>query len=329
MNKTILTAGLLGLLITGCSTTKPALERIAVMPSGGPGGKLGHIDVSEKNQMLFMGNKMNKTLDVFDLKKRKCVQQLPEQQGCSGISYSPIGDHPIVGKGNMFCTFKFDGEKYVPAKNLEGKGCSKVSYSFYDHNFYGQKKVDNGAYLTVFDSKTLEHLHDIKVPDGHYTNLAMSQDKPRMYMSGKGKIIVIDTDKKEVINTFPITKAKVNKAAVVDDQNERLLIVCRQPPTLIAMDANTGEEIATVPIKGDMDDLTFDAKRRRAYIPCGKGSICVVQQLDADHYELLEEIPTGLRTRTDFYSPGLDLYFVSAERKDDMTAPEVWIYQPH
>jgi hypothetical protein len=308
------------------------MERIAVIATNGPSGKLGHLDINEDKQLLFMGNKMNKSLDIIDIQAGKLLQQMPGQEGCSGVAYSPTGDHVIVGNGlgdrSSFCIFGNEEGEYTLADRKALVGSSKVRYSYYDHNFYGQKRIGEKAYITVYDSKTLEHIKDIKVPDQHYTNLYMAQEKPLLYMSAAEQICVINTDTSELVATFPITFAKLNKAVALDEKNNRLMIGCRKPATLIVMDSETGREITSVPIKGDLDDITFDAKRKRIYAPCGEGFISVVQQIDADHYELIENIPTANRARTDLYSPGLDLYFIGVEQNETMASPEVWVYKP-
>lgn len=57
---------------------------------------------------------------------------------------------------------------------------------------------------------------------------------------------------------------------------------------MIAMDSNSGKEIAALPTVEGMDGVYFDARRRRIYISGGRdlgaGSVFVYQQKDPDHY---------------------------------------------
>ena len=61
------------------------------------------------------------------------------------------------------------------------------------------------------------------------------------------------------------------------------------------MDSDTGKIVASVPIPGDVDDLSFDPARKRIYASCGDGAIAVIRQVDADRYESLATITTVKR----------------------------------
>src|SRR5439155_2659293 len=120
--------------------------------------------------------------------------------------------------------------------------------------------------------------------------------RPRMYVNAKsGLVVAIDTDKDEVIGRFPVAPAGVNAAVAIDEPNHRLFIGCRKNPSLVVMDSDTGRILASVPIPGDVDDLSFDSRRKRIYASCGEGAIAVVRQLDGDRYESLATIKTVRR----------------------------------
>ena len=117
--------------------------------------------------------------------------------------------------------------------------------------------------------------------------------RPRMYVNAKeGRVVVIDTEKDEVIGRFPVAPAGVNAAVAIDEPNHRLFIGCRKNPALVVMDSDTGKIVASVPIPGDVDDLSFDARRKRIFASCGEGAIAVIRQIDADRYESLGTIAT-------------------------------------
>src|SRR5206468_3645592 len=117
--------------------------------------------------------------------------------------------------------------------------------------------------------------------------------RPRLYLNAKeGHVVVIDTEKDRVIDRFPVAPAGANAAIAIDEPNHRLFIGCRKSPALVIMDSDKGRIVASVPIPGDVDDLSFDARRGRIYASCGDGAIAVIAQRDADHYESLATITT-------------------------------------
>ena len=54
----------------------------------------------------------------------------------------------------------------------------------------------------------------------------------------------------------------------------------------------TGAAIARLPCVLGVDDLWFDATRKRIYAP-GSGAIDVFQEIDADHYAAIAHVPVG------------------------------------
>src|SRR5204863_1632673 len=106
------------------------------------------------------------------------------------------------------------------------------------------------------------------------------------------QIIVIDSDKHEVVKSYPLKMAAANFALALDETNHRLFIGCRKKPMVVVMDSETGAEVAGVAIPADTDDVFYDAKRKRIYASCGEGYLAVIRQSDADHYELQEKVAT-------------------------------------
>ena len=84
--------------------------------------------------------------------------------------------------------------------------------------------------------------------------------RPRMYANAKNEgVIAIDTEQDKIIGRFPVAPAGVNAAMAIDEPNHRLFIGCRKNPSLVVIDSDTGKIVASVPIPGDVDDLSFDA----------------------------------------------------------------------
>jgi len=93
------------------------------------------------------------------------------------------------------------------------------------------------------------------------------------------------------------------------------------------MDSETGAEIASVAIPADNDDVFYDAKRKRIYVSCGEGYIAVIRQVDADHYELLEKLPTIKDARTCCFDPDSGRLYLAVPRQPGKAGPEIWVYQ--
>ena len=96
----------------------------------------------------------------------------------------------------------------------------------------------------------------------------------------------------------------------IDGEAHRLLVVFRNPPTLMALSSQDGHVAAKVETCGDADDVFFDRKRRRVYVSCGAGAVDVLEP-DEQGYRRLAHVPTVSGARTSLFVPELDRLFVA------------------
>jgi hypothetical protein len=156
--------------------------------------------------------------------------------------------------------------------------------------------------------------------------------RPRMYINAKseGVAAAIDSDNDRIIDRFKVAPAGVNAAVAIDEPNRRLFVGCRKNPSLVVMDSDAGKIVDSVPIPGEVDDLSCDARRRQIYASRGEGEIAVIRQIDADRYECLATIPTVKGARTSIFNTDDGHLYLAVPRRADRPGhkdPEVWIFQ--
>ena len=310
------------------AVAEPPLQRVRTIALKGPAGGLDHLALDSKRERLFVANTVNGSLDVVDLKAGKLFKQISGQERIRGVDYSPEADRVFVGNGTGGVCNTFDGDKYELLKSVPlGIDADNVRYNPRTQRIY-VVHADNE--LSVIDAKDYTLRSPIALPKS-LGAFRLEVGRPRMYVNAKeGEVVVIDTDRDAVIGRFPVAPAGVNAAVAIDELNRRLFIGCRKDPSLLVMDSDTGKIMATVPIPGDVDDLSFDARRGRIYASCGVGAIAVIHQIDADRYESLATIPTVAGARTSVFSPDTgQLYLAVPRRADrpDQEHPEVWVYR--
>jgi DNA-binding beta-propeller fold protein YncE len=307
---------------------EPPLERVRTIALKGPAGGLDHLALDAKRGRLFVANTVNGSLDVVDLKAGKLLKQIPGQGRIRGIDYSPEVDRVFVGNGMGGVCNTFDGENYELIKSVPlGIDADNVRYNPRTQRIY---VVHADTELSVIDAKDYTLRSPIALPK-NLGAFRLEAGRSRMYVNAKqGQVVVIDTDRHEVIGRFPVAPAGVNAAVAIDEPNHRLFIGCRKNPALVVMDSDTGKIVASMPIPGDVDDLSFDARLGRIYASCGEGAIAVIRQIDADRYESLARIPTVKGARTSiFNADDGHLYLAVPRRADhpDQENPEVWAYR--
>jgi DNA-binding beta-propeller fold protein YncE len=323
-------AGLMTATATPLATAAdPApLERVKTIALKGPAGGLDHLAVDAKRGRLFVANTVNGTLDIVDLRAGKLLKQVPGQGRIRGIDYSPDADRVFVGNGTGGICNTFDGETYELVKSVPlGDDADNVRYNPRTRRMY---VVHADTELSVIDAGDFTLRSPIALPKG-LGAFKLEAGRPRMYVNAKeGNVVVIDTDRDEVIGRFPVAPAGVNAAVAIDEPNHRLFIGCRKEPSLVVMDSDSGKVMASVPIPGDVDDLSFDARRQWIYASCGEGAIAVIRQIDADRYESLGTIPTVQGARTSIFNSADEQLYLAVPRRADRPTqenPEVWVYR--
>ena len=105
-----------------------------------------------------------------------------------------------------------------------------------------------------------------------------------------------------------------------DESTHRLFVVTRKPSRLVVVNTDTGKEVTSLPTADSVDDLAYDPVLHRLYVAGGNlggavGAVTVIQQKDADHYEVLANIPTKPGARNARLVPELNKYYVSTATK--------------
>lgn len=310
------------------ATNPQPLERVQTIALNGPVGGLDHLALDLKRGRLFVANTANGTLDVVDLKAGKLLKQVPGQGRIRGIDYDARSDRIFVGNGEGGICNVFDGKSYELQKSIPlGDDADNVRFSPRTNRIY---VVHADRELAVIDGRDYSVREPIALP----TSLGafkLESSRPRLYINAKNDgVIVIDTDQDKVIGRYSLAPSGTNAALAIDEPNHRLFVGCRKPPALVVLESDSGKVIASVPIPGDVDDLSFDPKRKRILASCGAGAIAVIRQVDADHYEPAGVVSTVSRARTSIFDAETGRLYLAVPRTTDrpqQETPEVWVYE--
>jgi DNA-binding beta-propeller fold protein YncE len=289
------------------------LEKIQTIALKGPVGGLDHLAFDSGRGRLFVANTSNNTLDVVDVKAGTLLKQVPDQGHARGVAYSPEADRVFVGNGTGGVCSVLDGKTYDVLKAIPlGTDADNVRYNPRTRRIY---VVHADTELSVIDAEDYTLRSPIALP----TSLGAFQleaGRPRMYINAKaeGVVVALDSVNDRIISRYNVAPAGVPAAVAIDEPNRRLFVGCRREPSLVVMDSDTGNVVGRVPIPGDVDDLSFDAKRGRIYASCGDGAIAVIRQVDADRYEPLATVTTVKGARTSVFDPEGGRLYVAVPR---------------
>jgi hypothetical protein len=125
------------------------------------------------------------------------------------------------------------------------------------------------------------------------------------------QIVVIDLEKKSVVDTWKLHATEDNFPMALDEKNNVLFVGCRRPAKLLGLDTQSGHILFELPIDTDPDDIFIDVQLHRIYVSCGAGFIDVFEQSAEAKYQLAAKIPTAAGARTSLLVPEMQQLFLA------------------
>jgi DNA-binding beta-propeller fold protein YncE len=317
------------MLLAAIFTIAPAaaaeLELVQKIPLKGKPGNLDHLALDARRDRLLVANKPNNTLDVVDLKTGALIKQVPNQTGIQGIAIAADLDRVIVGLGtNGLCNI-LNGETYRAVKTIKfADDADNVLYHQKTQMAYVAHAEQS---LGVINARTNALKADIKLPGGA-ESFQRESARPRLYVNipTPSQIAVIDTDKNEIVGSYPVKLAGGPHPMALDESAKRVYVGCRKEPMVVVLDTESGKELASAPIADGVDDMFLDTGRKRLYASCGDGFVVVLKVVDADHIEVAEKIATVKGARTCLFVPDRGKLYLAVPRQEGKDGPEIWVY---
>src|SRR6266403_991682 len=251
------------------------LRLVQTIPMPNVKGRIDHMDVDVKGSRLFVAGLENGSLEVVDLQAGKWLKSIPGLKKTQGVAYVSSLNKVFVASGDdgMVRVFRGDTLDLLDSIKLE-LGPNRVAYDPNSKLLYvgygGKDAGKDYGEVGIIDAKTDKLIGDIKV-EAHPAELLLDQSGKTLFgfVSAGRKVQVVDTNKREVVSTWPVSSQR-NGDGAFDEKTRRLFIGTRTAPQMIAMDSQTGKEVASLPTVEGMDGVYFDAAHKRVYVSGGR-----------------------------------------------------------
>jgi DNA-binding beta-propeller fold protein YncE len=315
----LISTGLATATLDQNATAPLTLEK--TIPLEGVTGRIDHMAVDVPGQRLFVAALANNTVEVVDLKAGKRIQSLSGFAEPQGIAYVQKTDRIFVANGQDGTCRMIDGRSLKTLSSVQcGNDADNVRYDEKAGRIYVGY---GGGALGVLDVQTGSKLTDIKLA-GHPESFRLETMGARIFVNvpQADHIAIVDREKGQVVQIWPLKNAKSNFPVFLDEANHRLFVGCRSPATLLVYDTTAPVDriVATLPINGDTDDLFYDPSSKLIYVSCGQGVIDVVRQVDPDHYTLDKSVKTSAGARTSLFVPELKILCLAMPHRGSQPA---------
>jgi YVTN family beta-propeller protein len=287
-------------------------------------GRIDHLGIDVKRERLFVAELGNNSLGVVNLATGKVLRTISGLREPQGVAYVPFADSVYVANAGDGSVHVLRGDDLAPIARIElGEDADNVRVDTQRNRVlvgYG-----NGA-LAVIDPATRTKAADIRLR-GHPEGFQIDETGTKVFVNvPDARDIEVADLASETNRSLPTQGAGSNFPMAIDRDAHRVLVVFRNPPTLMALSSQDGRVVAKIDSCGDADDVFADPKRRRVYVSCGEGVVDVLEQREAQ-YRSQARVPTVSGARTSLFVPELDRMFVAVRAKSKEPAA-IWVFRP-
>jgi YVTN family beta-propeller protein len=170
--------------------------------------------------------------------------------------------------------------------------------------------------VTVLDPRTDQVAATVKVGGG--LEFGVADGRGKLYVDGaeRRELVRIDTLSNRVDARWPIPACESPHGLAMDTTARRLFVTCVNQ-LLVVVDANSGAEVAKLPIGRGTDAAAFDPQRKLIFSSNGvDGTVSVIRQESPQRYAAVADIPTAVTGRTMSIDPTSGRLFVAAASID-------------
>ena len=259
-------------------------------------GKWDLLTVDEIGNRLFLSH--SKQVQVVDLTTKKVVGAIKDTKGVHGIALAQDLNKGFTSNGKDTSVSIFNLQTYALIKKVKVTGLNPdvILYDAFSHKVF----VFNGKSknVTVIDAASEQVVATIAL-DGK-PELAVSDEKGKIFLNieDKSAVYVINATTNQIDQKWSLAPGTEPTGLALDIKNNRLFAGCDNK-LMVVMNAENGKVIAQLPIGEGVDGVVFDPELKRAYSSNGEsGSMTVVQEVDANTFAVVENVPTQKSAKT-------------------------------
>lgn len=287
-------------------------------------GRLDHMDVNLKDQVVYMAALGNNTLEVIHLPSGKALHSITGLDEPQGVGYIPQHQEIFVANGGSGACYFYDARTFEKKATVKlSSDADDVRYDSLERKIY----VGYGAGgIAVIDADSHQQVADIKLP-AHPEGFQLDKALHSLYVNlpDDHSVGVVDLKAMKLVKRWSNNDLSSNFPMASDTSGHRIFVGYRRPAKLEIINTQSGNPVGTVDIVGDTDDLYYDPQSHRVYISGGNGTVNIFQE-EGHKFIKIANVATRSGARTSLLIPMLHLYVVGV-RAASGKETELLVYQ--
>ena len=256
----------------------------------------------------------SKVVHILDLDTLKPIGTVAGLKAAHGVALAD--GHGYVSDGDSNAVVEFNP---ATGRTIKTIAVGKKPDSILFDPASGKVMAFDGdsSAVSVIDPATATVVTTIALPKPPEFAQTDGKGKVWVNMEEGNDIGVIDTKSMKLTGTIPLPGCDGPAPLAFDPVNRVLFSGCGNK-VMTVVDADSGNELAKVPVGGDPDGIAFDAGRKRIYVANRDGGWTIVNQEAKDRYVVDQTLKIDEYAKTVAIDPKTHRAFSS-------TADLVWL----
>ena len=317
-------------LLIGCTATTSTFGQNSLrlqkeIPLAGVKGRVDHLDIDEKDKLVFVAALGNNTVEVVNLTSAKVAHTISGLSEPQGVAY--ISKHHelfVANGGTGECSFYNTDTWQKTSSIMYSDDADDVRYDAASDMIY----VGYGSGgIGIINAETHKQVGNIKLP-AHPESFQLDAKAGKLWVNlpGSGEIAMADLRTRKVIAEWKRLFPRGNFPMAYDQAQHRLMVGYRFPAILKVLDSQTGKEIFSSRMVGDVDDFYWDERTKQLLVSGGSGSINIFKDTGNNSFQEVANVKTRSGARTSLWVPDQRLLIVAARESQGQPAA-LFIYK--
>lgn len=302
-------AAALVMAIASSAQTTSGYHIAKTLEIGGDGG-WDYVNFDPSSNRLYIARSTR--VMIVDVESGKLVGELPGTNGIHGVALVHKLGRGVTSNGKDNSATIFDLTTLKPIATVQ-TGVKPDAILF--DKFSGYVLTFNGGSnsATVIDVEKAQAVATIALPGRPETGVSDGHGKVFVNLEDIAHIVVIDMKANKVISDWKLDGCEGPTGLAMDKKNRRLFSGCHNQVMPI-LNADSGEQLATLPIGKGVDAVAFDPETQFAFSSNGDGTLTVVHEDSPAKFSVVENVQTQPGAKTMSLDPkSHNIYLVSAK----------------
>ena len=288
-----LAAGIIILAAAAWAQTGP-YKILKTAKVGGAGG-FDYVYADTDGRRLYVPRSgQGARVSVFNLDTLEAVGEIANTNG-HGAAVDPKSGHGFASSKPVAM---WDTKTLAPIKTIEVQGGPDgILFDPFNQRVW---VFSHGApNATIIDAKDGSVVGTMDL--GGAPEQAATDGKGHLYVDieDKDKVAVVDAKTLKVTATYELGgKGGTPAGLALDDKNHILFVACRNPATMVMLNAEDGKIIDALPIGAGSDGAVFNPKTMEAFSSQGDGTLTIIKENSKTSFVVEQTVQTPPRAKT-------------------------------